>query len=183
MMRKSSCCFAIKAPNLKRYNSGRSVGIFCGGHQVEILYEHNKYPHLAATEIRMNLTKFATIPIILFAPAMALACGPSSPTEYLLMGTMMGSVLSIPLLVLPIGLLIKFRANIQSRIWSLLTLAVAWAGGALSMGATSAVLSNYRGAEDFQAAAVMGGIALLVMTALTMTMYRIRARKVIAARG
>ncbi len=131
----------------------------------------------------MNLTKFAPIPIILFAPAMALACGPSSPTEFLLIGTMMGSVFSIPLLVLPIGLLIKFRENIQSKLWSLLILAVAWTGGALSMAATFAALTTQRGITDLQGFLVMGGIPLLVMTALTLIMYRIRARKVIAARG
>lgn len=134
----------------------------------------------------MNLTKFAPIPIILFAPAMALACGPTSPSEYMVIGAVMGSVLSIPLLVLPMGLLFKFRDNIQSRMWSLLTLVVAWAGGALSIGATTAILSNYRGIDDLSGAAVasvIGGMALLVMTGLTMIMYRIRARKVIAGRG
>jgi len=130
----------------------------------------------------MNRIKFAIVPVILLAPAMALACGPSSPSGHFVMGTMMGSVLSIPLLVLPIGLLIKFRANIQSKLWSLLTLVVAWAGGALSMGATAAFLMPRSTLADFQLLLVMGGISLLVMTAMTMIMYRIRAHRVIAAR-
>lgn len=131
----------------------------------------------------MNRIKFAIVPIILLAPAMALACGPSSPTDFLVIGTMVGSVLSIPLLVLPIGLLIKFRANIQSRLWSLLTLVVAWAGGTLSMGATGAIVLSRHDLTEIQQVTVMGGVALLVMTALTMIMYRIRANRVIKARG
>lgn len=130
----------------------------------------------------MNPIKFAIVPIILLTPTMALACGPSSPTDFFMIGTAVGSVVSIPLLVLPIGLLIKFRANIQSRLWSLLTLAVAWAGGSLSMGATGAIVLSRYDFTEIQQLTVMGGVALLVMTALTMIMYRIRANRVIQAR-
>ena len=131
----------------------------------------------------MNRIKFAIVPTILFAPAIALACGPSSPSEFLLIGALVGSVLTIPLLILPIGLLIKFRANIQSTWWSLLTLVVAWAGGTLSMAASGAIaLSRYEFSK-IQQLTVMGGVALLVRTALTMIMYRIRAKRVIKARG
>jgi hypothetical protein len=130
----------------------------------------------------MNRIQFAIVPIILLAPAMALACGPSSQTDYMVLGTVVGFFAAAPLLALPIGLVFKFRANIQSWVWSLLILLAAWAGGALSMGATLSVLATLDGVADFQAMILMGGVALLVMTAITMIMYRIRANRVIKAR-
>lgn len=126
----------------------------------------------------MDRIKFALIPIILLAHASAMAGGVWTPTDHMIVGSMLGSFYSVPLLILPIALLVKFRTNIQSTWWSLLTLAMAWAGGALSMGATCAIMySNY----DFtkhQQITLMGGVALLVMTALTMIMYRIRVNRV-----
>ncbi len=126
----------------------------------------------------MDRIKFALIPIFLLLHASAMGGGLWTPTDHMMIGSMLGSFYSVPLLILPIALLVKFRANIQSTWWSLLTLAMAWAGGALSMGATCAIMfSNY----DFtkhQQINVMGGVALLVMTALTMIMYRIRVNRV-----
>ncbi|MEZ4459290.1 MAG: hypothetical protein R3E66_06105 [bacterium] len=121
------------------------------------------------------------LPFFLLVPAAAMACGyASSPSEQFVMNSMIGAFLSIPGLLLPLGLLIRLRNNIQSWIYSTMALMVAWVTGSLAFGASSMAV---QGLPDWASFLLMAGATLLTMAATTMGLYRLRSRKVIAARA
>lgn len=125
---------------------------------------------------------YLTLFSLLLMPASAMACmHPTSPGEEFLMGSMVGAFLAIPGLLLPIGLVVKFRNNIQSWMWSALIVLAAWPAGAMGVGLAAMIFpSSFGQVEEFVGAS---GIMLVAMTAVTMMLYRVRARKVIAQRG
>ena len=124
---------------------------------------------------------FALLPFLLLVPAAAMACGgPSSPGDQFALNTMIGAFLSIPGLLLPLGLLVRLRNNIQSWFYSTVVLMAAWFTGAFAFGASSMAV---QGLPDWASMVLMAGATLLTMTATTMGLYRLRSRKIIAARA
>lgn len=127
-----------------------------------------------------------TLPLTLFTlllmPVSAFACGyPSTPGEEFLMGSMYGVFMAIPALLLPIALVIKFRNNIQSWLWSTMIVLAAWPVGAMGVGlATMIFPASMNELEQFTGAS---GIMLVAMTATTMILYRMRSKTVIARRN
>ena len=125
--------------------------------------------------------KLLTLSILVFSPALAHACGPASMTDFLVPAAWTAGATALVALVLPLGLVARLWAGIQSWRWAVVMLTVSWFVGTATFTATS--LSTVVMGASLQSAGFTAlGVQLIAMTATTMGLYRLRSRKIIAAR-